>query len=75
MRLDHLLSREHCQGMAVLVVLVFCFLVLGYACGHWTFPAVLVGALSGFGLMGLAGCIGMAVLVVWCSLVGWLLFV
>ena len=37
--------------------------------------AVLVGALSGFGLMGLAGCIVMAVLVVWCGLVGWLLFV
>ena len=28
MRLDHLLSREHCQGMAVLVL---CFLVLGCA--------------------------------------------
>ena len=60
--------------MAVLVVLVFVFWF--WICA-WAldFPAVLVGALSGFGLMGLAGCIGMAVLVVWCGLVGWLLFV
>ena len=34
--------------MAVLVVLVFCFLVLGYACGHWTFPAVFGGGAVGF---------------------------
>ena len=81
MRLDHLLSREHFilpVAGAVVVFVVLCFLVFRVARGEWSVPGpcfVGLGALSGFGLAGLAGYLGAGFGLCLGFLVGWLFFV